>query len=56
MKKVFLLLTILTSQIALAQNVPSYVPSNGLLAWWPFTGNAIDSSGNGNNGTVNGAS
>jgi hypothetical protein len=38
-----------------AQNVPSYVPTNGLVGWWPFSGNAIDSSGNGNNGTVNGA-
>lgn len=27
----------------------------GLLAYYPFTGNAYDSSGNGNNGTVNGA-
>jgi hypothetical protein len=35
--------------------VPNYVPTNGLVAWYPFTGNAIDSSGNGNNGTVNGA-
>jgi hypothetical protein len=38
-----------------AQNVPSYVPTNGLVGWWPFSGNAIDSSGNGNNGTVNSA-
>ncbi|MDE3184205.1 MAG: LamG domain-containing protein [Bacteroidota bacterium] len=29
--------------------------SNGLVAWYPFTGNANDSSGNENNGTVNGA-
>jgi len=29
------------------------IPTNGLVAWYPFTGNAIDSSGNGNNGTVN---
>ena len=35
--------------------VPSYVPSNGLVGWWPFNGNANDESGNGNNGTVNGA-
>ena len=35
--------------------IPSYVPSNGLVGWWPFTGNANDLSGNGNNGTVNGA-
>lgn len=35
--------------------VPNYVPSNGLIGWWPFSGNANDQSGNGNNGTVNGA-
>jgi hypothetical protein len=35
-----------------AQGIPTYLPSNGLVAWWPFSGNAIDSSGNGNNGTV----
>ncbi len=39
----------------LAQNVPNYVPTNGLIGWWPFSGNANDESGNGNNGTVNGA-
>jgi hypothetical protein len=31
------------------------LPSNGLVGWWPFNGNANDESGNGNNGTVNGA-
>ena len=35
--------------------VPSYVPTNGLVGWWPFNGNANDESGNGNNGAVNGA-
>ena len=34
---------------------PSYVPANGLVGWWPFNGNANDESGNGNNGTVSGA-
>ena len=34
---------------------PSYVPANGLVGWWPFNGNANDESGNGNNGTNNGA-
>jgi hypothetical protein len=38
-----------------AQTIPSYVPTNGLVAWWPFNGNANDESGNGNHGTVNGA-
>lgn len=28
--------------------------SNGLVAWFPFTGTADDSSGNGNNGTLSG--
>ncbi len=31
------------------------IPTNGLVAWYPFNGNANDESGNGNNGTVNGA-
>ena len=35
--------------------VPNYVPTTGLVGWWPFNGNANDESGNGNNGTVNGA-
>jgi hypothetical protein len=35
--------------------VPSYVPTDGLVAYYPFNGNANDESGNGNNGTVNGA-
>ena len=35
--------------------VPSYVPTNGLVGYWPFNGNANDESGNGNSGTVNGA-
>ena len=29
--------------------------NNGLVAWYPFDGNASDMSGNGNHGTVNGA-
>ena len=33
----------------------SPVPTNGLVGWWPFNGNANDESGNGNNGTVFGA-
>jgi hypothetical protein len=41
--------------LTMAQNVPNYVPTNGLVGWWPFNGNANDESGNGNNGTVNGA-
>jgi hypothetical protein len=47
-------LTLLVTNVATAQ-VPSYVPTNGLVGYWPFNGNANDESGNGNNGTVNGA-
>jgi hypothetical protein len=39
-----------------SQNIPSYVPANGLLGWWPFSGNVLDQSGNGNYGIVYGAS
>jgi hypothetical protein len=59
MKTKSLLLTIAATigmtALALAQNVPSYVPTDGLVGWWPFNGNANDESGNGNAGTVNGA-
>ncbi|MFZ4414738.1 MAG: LamG-like jellyroll fold domain-containing protein [Bacteroidales bacterium] len=57
MKKLINAVTIvfLSSLSGYAQNVPSYVPTNGLVGWWPFNSNANDESGNGNNGTVNGA-
>jgi hypothetical protein len=45
---------VISATTATAQ-VPSYVPTDGLVGWWPFNGNANDESGNGNNGTVNGA-
>ena len=52
MKKICLLLLALCSTLAHAQTLPPYVPAAGLLAWYPFTGNAIDSSGNGHDGVV----
>ena len=33
----------------------SQIPTDGLVGYWSFTGNANDESGNGNNGTVYGA-
>jgi hypothetical protein len=54
MKKLTFLTAILLATTTFAQ-VPNYVPTNGLVGWWPFNGNANDESGNGNNGTVNGA-
>lgn len=41
--------------LTIAQNVPNNVPTNGLVGWWPFTGNANDESGNGNHAVVNAA-
>jgi len=55
--KNLLMTTIAIFGLALFTNaqVPNYIPTNGLVAWWPFNGNANDESLNGNNGTVNGA-
>jgi hypothetical protein len=55
MKKTLLILAVFTFGITAFSQIPNYVPSNGLVGWWPFNGNANDESGNGNNGTVNGA-
>ena len=49
------LLSILAIAMMIATTINAQIPTNGLIAYYPFTGNAIDSSGNGNNGTVNGA-
>ena len=54
MKKL-IFLSMLYSVTAFAQTVPSYVPNNGLVGWWPFNGNANDESGNGNNSSNNSA-
>jgi hypothetical protein len=58
MKKKNLLMTAIAvfgiATTPLAQ-VPNYVPTNGLIGWWPFNGNANDESLNMNNGINNGA-
>jgi hypothetical protein len=55
MKKLLLIGALAFGLNAFGQ-VPSYVPTNGLVGWWGFNGNTIDGSGNGNNGVLNGAS
>jgi hypothetical protein len=59
MKKIKIVTTVVASiaftLTALAQTLPSYVPTSGLVGYWGFNGNADDQSGNNNNGTVNGA-
>jgi hypothetical protein len=53
MKKISLQVAIiLLSATTVFSQIPNYVPSNGLVGWWPFSGNANDVSGNGNNGVV----
>ena len=50
MKKIILvLMCICLVQISQSQ-IPSYVPKDSLVGWWPFNGNANDESGNGHNG------
>lgn len=49
------LLATLALLFFVAGAVEAQIPTNGLVAWYPFNGNANDASGNGNNGTVYGA-
>ena len=57
MKKIFLTLTfgLFIIPIGISQDLPPYVPTEGLIGYWPFDGNANDISGNNLNGIVNGA-
>ena len=55
MKKLILISLLSLFSLSTFAQIPNYVPANGLVGWWPFNGNANDESGNGNNGTVNGA-
>jgi hypothetical protein len=47
-------LTLFSSLISFSQ-IPEYVPTDSLKAWWSFNGDANDESGYDNNGTVYGA-
>ncbi len=52
MKRSFLLSIFSLYITCLYSQIPTYVPTNGLVGYWSFSGNANDESGNGNNGTV----
>ncbi len=54
MKKLLLLIGF--ASLTMNAQVPSYVPTNGLVAYYPFNSNANDLSGNNLNGTLNGPS
>ena len=47
-----LLLACLAWAITGSAQVPSYVPTDGLVAWYPFDGNVNDESGNGQIGSM----
>lgn len=49
-----ILLSLLLSA-ALSAQPPAYIPTTGLIAWYPFNGNALDESGNGHDLAVSGA-
>ncbi len=55
MKKSLIILVTAICNIHCFAQLPSYLPTNGLVAWYPFNGNAKDSSGNNYNGVVHGA-
>ncbi len=55
MKHFYLTSVLIFISSALLAQLPSYVPASGLLAYYPFNGNANDASSNGNNGLVYGA-
>jgi hypothetical protein len=54
MRKIILIFAYLSFS-NLTSQVPNYVPTNGLMGWWPLNGNASDSSENTNHGILEGA-
>lgn len=52
MKKILFTTALFLGLNAFGQ-VPTHVPTNGLLAYWPFDGDASDVSGNGRDGVAN---
>jgi hypothetical protein len=56
MKMFAVVLMLALGENADAQTLPAYLPADGLVGWWPFNGNAGDSSGKGNHGVSYNAS
>ena len=54
MRNLFALSALFFAVTNLHAQPPNYVPTDGLVGWWPFNGNALDESGNGNTGVTNG--
>lgn len=51
MKKILFIASIFLANVAQAQ-IPHWLPSDKLAGWYPFSGNAADSSPNGNHATI----
>ena len=49
-----LLLNCMFFNSVFSQEIPFYIPSHGLVGWWPFNGNTDDESLNGNSGINHG--
>ena len=54
-KVLFSVITIFFSALSFSQVIPPNIPQAGLVAWYPFNGNANDESVNNSHGTVSGA-
>ncbi len=55
MERMILIVTLFLCFTTAMAQVPDYVPTDGLVAWYPFNGNGNDLSGTGNDATNNGA-
>jgi hypothetical protein len=56
MKRFILTLSVFLGTLASYAQIPNYIPTNGLIAFYGFDGNTNDLSPNGNNGINHGAS
>jgi hypothetical protein len=55
MKTIFTLIFIITISNYINGQIPDHVPTNGLVAYWPFNSNTDDESDNNLNGTIYGS-
>ncbi len=55
MKEIFTIFLAALCGFQVFGQLPSHIPTDSLIGWWPFSGNANDAGGNHINGTVNGA-
>ena len=50
---IVVLIGMIVTTNSFSQNIPSYVPKNGLEGYWSFEGDSKDLSVNQNHGTIN---